>query len=102
MTQRFVPVASTAQLPPGGRLVVEAVRREIALFNVEGHVHAIENLCCHRGGPLGEGKLQGRVVTCPWHAWTFDVTTGRCTFNPDICVERFEVRISGDRIEVLV
>ena len=45
----------------------------IALANVGGKLYAINNVCLHRGGPLGEGELGGQVVTCPWHGWQYDV-----------------------------
>ena len=49
----------------------------MALFNVGGTFYALDNACTHRGGPLGAGRLDGTIVTCPWHANRFDVTTGR-------------------------
>ena len=48
----------------------------VALFNVDGRFHAVSNRCPHRGGPLGQGFVDGAEVSCPWHNWTFDVTTG--------------------------
>lgn len=48
----------------------------LALFRVEGRVYAVANACPHKGGPLGEGKLEGHTVICPWHGWTWDVRTG--------------------------
>ncbi len=51
----------------------------IALFNLGGKFYAMQNACIHRGGPLGEGSLVSGRVTCPWHAWEFDVKTGACS-----------------------
>ena len=96
----FSDVAGLSELPPGGQKVVQARDRQIALFNVEGRIYAIDNICFHRGGPLGEGLLEGTVVTCPWHEWSFDVQTGICTFNPDAWVDTFQVRLRTGRIEV--
>ena len=73
-----IEAGPSADIAPGESTIVEAGEREIAVFNVDGTFYAIENTCCHRGGPLGEGELEGAVVTCPWHGWEFDVTTGRC------------------------
>jgi len=72
----------------------------VAAFLVEDQLHAIDGLCPHRGGPLGEGVLRGRVVTCPWHRWTFDVTSGRCTSHPDRDVRVHQVAVDGDDVVV--
>ena len=48
--------------------------RVIALFNVDGTFYALDGVCPHQGGPLGQGTLEGCIVTCPWHGWQFDVT----------------------------
>ena len=98
----FIKVAKTSELAAGQGKVVEAGGRELALFNVGGAYHAIDNLCKHRGGSLGEGELDGTVVTCPLHAWTYDVTTGECFDDPACPVDRFAVKIEGDDILVEV
>ena len=76
--------------------------RPVALFNVGGAFHALSNLCLHRGGPLGQGVLDGPVVLCPWHAWTWDVTTGVNTMNPELKVERFDVKVEDGHVFVRV
>src|SRR5262249_61882334 len=73
---RLVKVAETKEVAPGTGKVVDAEGRRIALFNVAGTFHAIDNTCTHRGGPLGEGGLAGEGVTCPWHGARFSVKTG--------------------------
>ena len=98
----FVKVAKTGEIPTGEGKTVDANGRSIALFNVGGAIHAIENDCKHRGGPLGEGELDGTVVTCPLHAWTYDVATGECFDDPDCAVETFPVKIEGDDVLVEV
>ena len=69
----FVKVATVAQVAPGTGMVATVNDKEVALFNIDGTFHAIDNVCKHRGGPLGEGELEGDTVTCPWHGWQFDV-----------------------------
>ena len=69
-------IAEVHQVLPGTGKVVHAVGTSIAVFNIGGTFYALDNACTHRGGPLGEGKLNGTVVTCPWHGNQFDVTTG--------------------------
>jgi nitrite reductase/ring-hydroxylating ferredoxin subunit len=88
-----VKLADVAEISPGTGRVVAARGRVLALFHVEGRFFAIDNSCPHRGGPLGEGVLEGRVVTCPWHGWEFDVTTGAGTRNPAACVRSVPVEI---------
>jgi nitrite reductase/ring-hydroxylating ferredoxin subunit len=61
----FVRVGSLADLKPGEARSVDVKGTQVALFNVEGQVCATANTCAHRGGPLGEGSLEGRIVTCP-------------------------------------
>jgi nitrite reductase (NADH) small subunit len=75
-------VAGVNDIPPGKGAVVEVEGKEIALFNVGGVFYAVGNSCTHRGGPLGEGKLQGTTVTCPWHGSQFDVTNGQVLATP--------------------
>jgi nitrite reductase/ring-hydroxylating ferredoxin subunit len=93
-------VAGTEDIKPGTGLVVEAGGKYLAVFNVDGTFYAIDNECVHRGGPLGEGELRGTVVECPWHGWTYDVTTGRCTSNPTACVKSYRVTIDGPDVKV--
>jgi nitrite reductase (NADH) small subunit/3-phenylpropionate/trans-cinnamate dioxygenase ferredoxin subunit len=71
-------VARADEIKPGTGKTVELSGRKLAIFNVDGKFHAIDDVCPHRGGPLGEGFLEGKNVTCPWHAWEFDVTSGQC------------------------
>ncbi len=97
---RFVRVAAAADVPPGTGAVVQADGRAIALFNVDGSFYAIDNTCLHRGGPVGEGDLEGLVVTCPWHGFQYDVITGRNVFDPDVGLESFPVRVENGDILV--
>jgi nitrite reductase/ring-hydroxylating ferredoxin subunit len=98
----FVPVAKVADLKPGECRTVMADGRELALFNVGGKFYCLDNVCPHRGGPLGEGTLDGNVVTCPWHGWRFDVTTGVSPVVPTAKVEKFDCVIEGNDVKVKV
>lgn len=70
-------MARLQDVPPGTLRAVQAGDRWYALANVDGVVHAVDNNCPHGGGPLAKGTLNGRELTCPWHAWRWDVTSGR-------------------------
>ena len=69
--------------------------RTLALFNVDGTLYAVDNTCPHRGGPLGEGDLDGAIVTCPWHGWRYDVTTGTRDGNPAVRVACYPVTVEA-------
>ena len=99
----FVKVAKTGDVALGSAKMVEVGGKKIAIFNVDGKYYAIDNTCTHRGGPLAEGALEGKEVTCPWHGAVFDVTTGEVLGPPaPKPVSRYEVRVSGKDIEVEV
>ena len=62
----FVKVASTGDIPEGEGRCFEVNDQQVAVFNVDGTFYALDNVCPHQGGPLGEGELDGNMVTCPW------------------------------------
>jgi nitrite reductase (NADH) small subunit/3-phenylpropionate/trans-cinnamate dioxygenase ferredoxin subunit len=95
-----VSVATTGDIPTGEGRLVDAAGMTLALFNVAGTYYAIDNGCPHRGGPLGEGDVDGVLVACPWHGWRWDVTTGANANNPAVRVACFPVTVDGDRILV--
>jgi nitrite reductase/ring-hydroxylating ferredoxin subunit len=94
-------VASAEEIPPGQGKVVEIGEVPIALFNIDGNFFAVHNTCLHQGGPLGEGQLDGNVVSCPWHGWKFDVSSGKSLTLPDARVPRFQVKVEGGDLLVL-
>ena len=97
----FMKVARTEDIPAGRATMVEVNGKEIALFNIGGSFHAIDNTCTHVGGPLCEGEVEGIEVTCPWHGAVFDVTTGQVLGPPaGVGVGRYNVRVDGSDIEV--
>lgn len=97
---KFVPVARVADIPRGEARAYVVGDREIAIFNVDGNFHAIENACPHQGGPLAEGWIEGAIVTCPWHAWCFDVRTGAMTLGGYTSVDAFDVEVDGATVAV--
>ena len=80
----FVKVATRAELPAGGKKLVDVNGRPIAVFNVDGAFCAIDDVCTHDGGPLAEGELIGFQSECPRHGARFDVRTGRPLCMPAI------------------
>ena len=96
----FLKALPIAELPAGQCREALVAGKAVALFNVDGRVYALSNTCIHRGGPLGQGSLSGSSVMCPWHAWTYDVTTGESTVNPDLKVDRYEVKVEDGQVLV--
>ena len=96
----FVRVASISELEPGTAKTVTANGQEIAIYNVDGKIYATDNTCVHEGGPLGEGLLQGELISCPWHMWDFNVCTGELVNNCRIKLNSFPVEIDGTDIKV--
>ena len=79
---------------------VVAEEQIFAIFNVEGTLRALDGVCPHQGGPLGEGRLEGCRVTCPWHGWQFDVETGAHLLSQSVRQPMFAVRVVEGWIEV--
>ncbi|MDQ2816723.1 MAG: non-heme iron oxygenase ferredoxin subunit [Candidatus Eremiobacteraeota bacterium] len=77
-------VARLDEIPPGKVKVVEAQGRRIALCNYDGAIYAIDDVCTHDRGPLGQGELIGREIECPRHGARFDVTDGRAVRLPAV------------------
>jgi nitrite reductase/ring-hydroxylating ferredoxin subunit len=96
----FAKVGSLAALPPGALRQVQAGAQTIALCRVGNEVHAVDGICPHSGGPLGQGALHGSTLVCPWHAWEFDCVTGEYDRNPDLRLQKFAVKVEGDEVFV--
>ena len=98
----FVKALPAAELSPGKGVELSVGGQAVALFNVEGTFYALSNTCLHRGGPLGQGFVEGRTVTCPWHAWTFDVGTGENVVNGELRVACYETKLEDGQVLVKV
>ncbi|MFB6096565.1 MAG: Rieske (2Fe-2S) protein [Haloferacaceae archaeon] len=119
MSER-VEVAPVAEFDPGERRFVTAGGRPVGVFNVDGEFYAVENVCAHEGGPVCEGKLQGALVgeyvepgeriveefsdtpalSCPWHGWEYDVTTGEHLGDPSVSLATFDVVVEDGTVYV--
>ncbi len=91
-------VCNAGEIPPGGRKIIDVNGKSIGVFNVAGTYYALRNLCPHQFAPLCMGKVtglcedspvgefrwvrEGEIIRCPWHAWEFDITTGKSVFAP--------------------
>jgi nitrite reductase (NADH) small subunit len=96
----FVTVARVEDVPQGTVKHVRAGEEEVAVAHVGDVFYATQGLCLHLHGPLGEGRLDGSVLTCPWHGWQYDVRTGLNEFDHAIQLRTFEVRLEDGEIQV--
>lgn len=96
----FLTACSTGDVAPGMGKQVTLGGKDIAVFNVDGTFYAIDNTCPHRGGPLAEGEVEGCAVTCPWHAWTFDLKSGE-SMTDDLRVACYPAKVEGSSVLVL-
>lgn len=96
----WIRVAAADDCPPGTALECVAGERIVALFNVDGALHALDGICPHQGGPLGKGTLSGCIITCPWHGFQFDVTNGQNVSSPAIVQRGFPVKVEEGEVYV--
>jgi nitrite reductase (NADH) small subunit len=97
----FIRICGTSDLPPAGEArEIIAGNRALCVANVAGTISVMDNVCPHRGGPLGQGMIEGNKIVCPWHAWAFDVKTGAAEHTPMARVPVYEVRIEGEDVSI--
>ena len=119
MSER-VAVCSAADLPEGERRIVDVEDREIGVFNVKGEYYALENDCCHLGGPVCTGKVSREIVaeypgpgqrvkerfsdnptiSCPWHGYEYELATGEHVGVGEPVVNTYDVVVEGGTIYV--
>ena len=95
-----IRVGKVAEIIPGASVVVSAHCKDVAVFNVGGAFHAIDDLCPHMGASLSSGYLEGDIVTCPWHYWRFRVTDGSWADNPRVRTGCYAAIVEGDEVFV--
>ena len=74
--------------------------KTICIANVNGAFSAMDNVCLHRGGPLGQGMIEGSKVVCPWHGWAWDTRTGQAAQDPGMKVAVYPLKIEGGDVLV--
>jgi len=117
MTKQRFEICPATELQSGERRIERLGKFSVGVFNVDGEYYAMKNDCPHQRAPLCEGKLtgtntseipgeynwerDGQIVTCPWHGWEFDVTTGESVFNPHkVKAKTFEATIEESAASV--
>jgi nitrite reductase/ring-hydroxylating ferredoxin subunit/DMSO/TMAO reductase YedYZ heme-binding membrane subunit len=98
-SERWIDVGSVDEIPENRARVVclEGCER-VAVFRYDGRVSAVTNVCAHQRGPLGEGKIQGGCITCPWHGWEYRPENGQSPPPFQERISTFQVRLKDRRV----
>ena len=97
----LVRLCSKSELPVNGQATeIVLGERVICVANEHGEISAMDNVCLHRGGPLGQGTVEGGKIVCPWHAWMYDLRTGAVSHDSATRVRVYPVKIVGDDVMV--
>ena len=97
--ERALPLS---ELPVGQHSRVMLSGQQILVANVDGEIHAVSDVCLHRGGSLAGGPLEGDLVTCPLHFWTFNVKSGACVQVPSLVLKVFPTKVENGEVLVEV
>ena len=97
---KYIKVLKCDDLEIGKSAIIEVGDKEIALFNYKGDYYAIDNVCPHRGAPLGEGRIEEGILICPNHEWRFELKSGWCPQNPELSTEVYPIKVHEDKIYV--
>ena len=101
MMSEFKTVGAVGDIKPGTGKAYEFGEQMVAIFlETDGTYMAIDDLCPHMGASLASGHFSEGIVTCPWHAWSFDARDGAWCDNRRLKIDTFQVRIQGDEIQL--
>ena len=96
---QWIPLCPVGDTPAEGAVTeLDAAGIPICLARLHGELHALNNICPHRQGPLAEGWIEGNAVLCPWHAWAFDLQTGMAEPPEHASVPVYPLRVEGDLV----
>lgn len=97
----FETVVDAANIPPGKGTRVKLGDKALALFNFNGEFYAIQDFCPHRGASLGFGEIdEDGLVSCPIHAWFFDIKTGECLTTPNGHCLSYDCKIEDGKVMI--
>ncbi len=97
----WVRLCGLAEAPAEGQVMeAQLAGLELCVANVGGELSALDNVCPHRNGPLGQGWVEGEMVVCPWHSWMFHAKTGVAEFPAGARVKAFSLRVEGEDVLV--
>jgi nitrite reductase (NADH) small subunit len=97
----FIKLTTQSELPPPGEAKEFTVGdKVICVANVEGTISAMDNVCLHQGGPLGQGIIEGDKLVCPWHGWQYDPKTGQAAHNPAARVDVYPIKVENSDVMI--
>ena len=97
----YVKLAAESELPsPGEAREFSCGNKPICVANVNGVISAMDNICLHRGGPIGQGTIEGNKVVCPWHGWQWDPVTGEASHNANAKVKVYPLKIENGNVMI--
>ncbi|HEV2697455.1 MAG TPA: Rieske (2Fe-2S) protein [Terriglobales bacterium] len=97
----FTKIAAVSELPaPGEAKEFEFGGKTICIANIDGAMCAMDNVCLHEGGPLGQGYVDGGKIVCPWHGWEYDATTGQLFDDPKSKLAVYPVKVENEDVLV--
>jgi 3-phenylpropionate/trans-cinnamate dioxygenase ferredoxin subunit len=94
----FIDVGGLEEVPPGKGTTFTVEGKEIAVFNVDGELYAVDDACLHQGMSLGWSSLQGKIVTCRAHGMRYDVTNGQVVGTQRMGLKTYPVKVESRRI----
>jgi nitrite reductase (NADH) small subunit len=95
----FIKLTIQAELPPKNEAKeFPCGDKMICVANVNGEICAIDNVCLHRGGPLGQGVIEKGKIVCPWHGWVWDPKTGQAVHNAAAKVAVYPLKIENGEV----
>ncbi|MGB3305400.1 MAG: non-heme iron oxygenase ferredoxin subunit [Thermomicrobiales bacterium] len=101
MTENWVTVAKEGYLEPGELMYVEVEDEPVCLINLDGELHAINDVCTHEDASLADGTICGDEIECPMHGGAFNIRTGEPTAFPVVvAIEKYAVRIVDGEVQV--
>ncbi len=98
--KRLVKVAKLGEIGPGQRKVVTVNGAEIIIFNLDGELYAMSNVCPHKGYPLTYGPVFEDTIMCPNHGYMFNVKTGHCLTKSSYPIKTYKVKVDGSSIKI--
>jgi nitrite reductase (NADH) small subunit len=99
----YVKLAAESELPPEGEAREFSYgSKPICVANVNGVITAMDNICLHRGGPLGQGVIEGNKIVCPWHGWQWNTKTGEAAHNPNVKLAVYPIKVENGEVLIEV
>src|ERR1700756_1865838 len=100
---QFIKLTTQSELPPNNEAKeFPCGDKMICVANVNGTITAMDNVCLHRGGPLGQGLVEKGKIVCPWHGWVWDPKTGQAVHNPDARLAVYPLKIENGEVLIEV